>query len=237
MIVAIHQPNFFPWLGYFLKIYKSDKFVFLDNVQFPRTSRGNWINRVKINIGNEARWLTCPLIREGGVQKINEVEISESSDWKSKILKTVELNYRKTPHFIVVFELFQNLISCDTSKIAVLNEMAIRNVSEFLSLEVEFLRESTDLGEADSQLSGSALLADIVCRAGGGGYLAGDGAQGYEDVDEYRKRGLRFEKNNFISLPYSQGKTGFVGGLSILDAMFHLGADGTRKLLRECSAS
>ena len=48
-IVAIHQPNFFPWLGYFDKINKSDIFIFLDDVQFPKKG-GNWTNRVQLMV-------------------------------------------------------------------------------------------------------------------------------------------------------------------------------------------
>lgn len=60
-VVGIHQPNFFPWLGYFNKIAKSNKFVFLDNVDFPKTGAGNLVNRVKIlNNGNE-KWLTMSI--------------------------------------------------------------------------------------------------------------------------------------------------------------------------------
>ena len=72
-VVAIHQPNFFPWLGYFDKIARSDVFIFLDDVQFPKTG-GVWSNRVKILIGGEARWSTAPIDRSfTGTRKICEM--------------------------------------------------------------------------------------------------------------------------------------------------------------------
>ncbi len=49
-IVAIHQPNFFPWLGYFDKIARCDHFVLLDHVQFQKTG-GVWSNRVRMMVG------------------------------------------------------------------------------------------------------------------------------------------------------------------------------------------
>jgi hypothetical protein len=62
-VVAIHQPNFLPWLGFFDKLARADVFVLLNSVQFPRTSKGTWINRVKLLVGGEARWATVPIVR------------------------------------------------------------------------------------------------------------------------------------------------------------------------------
>ena len=58
MIVAIHQPNYAPWLGYFAKMARADVFVFLDDVQYTKNS---YINRVQIDAGGTARWLTVPV--------------------------------------------------------------------------------------------------------------------------------------------------------------------------------
>jgi hypothetical protein len=65
-LVTIHQPNFFPWLGYFDKIRQSDIFIFLDAVDYPRAGSGGMgsgVNRVRVAIQGEARWVTCPLRR------------------------------------------------------------------------------------------------------------------------------------------------------------------------------
>ena len=59
LIVGIHQPNFMPWLGYFYKIYKSDVFIFLDDVQFTKTG-SSYINRVNVNMNGESKYLTVP---------------------------------------------------------------------------------------------------------------------------------------------------------------------------------
>jgi hypothetical protein len=81
VLVACHQPNFLPWLGYFAKLARSDRFVLLDRVQFPRTSRGTYTNRVQLLIGGQPAWLTVPVVREG-VQAIGDVRIDDRLPWR-----------------------------------------------------------------------------------------------------------------------------------------------------------
>jgi WbqC-like protein family len=69
--IAIHQPNFFPWLGFFDKLARSDRFICLDNVQLPKGG-SSWINRVKFFIAGEDRWVSAPIERKPGLSKISE---------------------------------------------------------------------------------------------------------------------------------------------------------------------
>ena len=82
-IVAIHQPNFLPWIGYFYKIVKSDIFVFLDNVQYTKNS---FINRNKIKTSQGEMWLTVPVSFSFG-QLIRKVRINNLVDWQKKHLR------------------------------------------------------------------------------------------------------------------------------------------------------
>ena len=88
-VVAIHQPNFFPWLGYFDKLARADVFVELNSVQFPKTG-GTWTNRVRLMIGGKPQWFTVPVIRSyHGLRTIGEMEINPSEPWRVKFLRTV----------------------------------------------------------------------------------------------------------------------------------------------------
>ncbi|MEI6188212.1 MAG: WbqC family protein, partial [Alphaproteobacteria bacterium] len=87
-ICAIHQPNFLPWLPYFDKISKADTFIFLDEVDYPKSgnSMGSWCNRVKILMNKDEIWFSIPVIRQSGIQKIKTVEINYKEFNISKVL-------------------------------------------------------------------------------------------------------------------------------------------------------
>src|ERR671923_195501 len=90
-VVAIHQPNFLPWLGWFDKAARADVFVLLDHVQFPRTSRGTYVNRVKLLVNGSGKWVTAPIVRSGGsMQRIDEVRVDDAQPWREKVLRTIE---------------------------------------------------------------------------------------------------------------------------------------------------
>ena len=70
-IVAIHQPNFLPWMGFFDKAINASTFILLDDVQFS-DGRGNWTNRHLLLSNNKSKWVTMPISRKfSGFRKIN----------------------------------------------------------------------------------------------------------------------------------------------------------------------
>ena len=107
MICAIHQPQTYPWLGYFAKIMQSDIFVFFDDVQFKKNEYQNR-NRIKTDRG--WMWLTVPVVHNFG-QKINEVQIDNKQKWEKKHLNTLITYYRKAPFFNSLFAELKELYS------------------------------------------------------------------------------------------------------------------------------
>lgn len=232
MICAIHQPNLFPWLGYFAKIAKADVFVFLDGVQFPKTSRGTWTNRVKILTAGEPLWLTCP-VKRAETEDIAHIEMAEPAKWRRKAVRTLEHSYGKTPFFRETMDLVDPVFASTTSAIASFNMLAITTLSEALGLTCTFKRHS-DMPPGTHRTSGSRRLAAICAHEAADTYLAGDGAGGYEAPEEYQKLGIGFAKNNFAHPTYRQmGRKGFAPGLSILDALFNTGLKETHRLLTD----
>ena len=80
MVVAVHQPHYLPWLGYFEKMDQADVFVVLDTVQFEKNG---WQNRNKIKTAQGWQWLTVPVMHKFG-QRLGQVKLDQRSDWRKK---------------------------------------------------------------------------------------------------------------------------------------------------------
>ncbi len=229
-IVAIHQPNFFPWLGYFDKIARSDVFVILDDVQFPKTG-GVWCNRVKMRLAGEARWVTAPIRRAfHGVAPICEIRWADEQPWRIKLLKTLAANYSKAPFYQEITPWLEALILLPESNLARYNMAVVRAIAEQIGLQHNHFVTSSSLG---GRGNASALLIDLTLKAGGGSYLCGGGAGGYQDDEAFAAAGLKLCYQSFVHPVYSQfGGCEFVPGLSVVDALMNLGFDGVGRLMR-----
>jgi hypothetical protein len=227
-VVAVHQPNFFPWLGYFDKINKSDVFVFMDDVLFPRTSRGTWQNRVKFLIQGSPRWMTCPVVRDAGEQRIKEVRIDISKSWRKSFLKTLDYNYKKCRYFEEYRQLAADLVNYETTNLTEFNVNSIKQIVKVLGMETTFVFQS----KLETSAKATALLIDITRKARGDVYLCGGGAEGYQDDELFSKSDVILEYQGFVHPEYLQvGRQSFFPGLSIWDALFNVGLLETKKLL------
>jgi len=231
-VVAIHQPNFFPWLGYFNKIARADLFLVMDNAQFPKTG-GTWLNRVRLVVGGRPDWVTMPVVRAyHGLRRVEEMRIDNRPPWRAKLLKTIEANYRRAPFFKVAFPLLEGLINNQTDDLTEYNLSALTSLAGALGLDTSKLVRGSTLG-----VEGSAtdLLIAMVEAVGGTAYLCGGGAGGYQEDEKFADRGLRLIYQNFEHPVYPQCNTGeFTPGLSIIDALMNCGIEQTRALV--CAA-
>jgi hypothetical protein len=225
--VAIHQPNYLPWLGYFDKIARADVFVLLDSVQFPKKG-GTWINRVRILVNGRATWLTVPVVRSyHGTRTIREMRIGDDGHWRKKAIKTLRFAYRGAPFFEAVQPVLEPLIRNPTNDLAAYNEHSIRRLCELLGLQTPLLRASELPGRGEA----TDLLVSLVDAVGGDAYLAGGGAEGYQEDEKFAAAGIDLRPQRFTSPTYPQGGMDHVAGLSVVDALMHIGPDATRRLI------
>lgn len=232
-IVAIHQPNFFPWLGYFHKLRHADAFVVLDHVQFPKTGAGTWINRVKMLIAGEGRWITASLDRNfHGTRTIREMRLADDRTWITKSLASIRQSYMKSPHFDTVFPVLESVLARSDEGLAEMNLRGIRDLCEHAGLSLPEMHLSSQMGALGAS---NELLIDLIKKVGGTHYLCGAVAassSGYHDEDAFACAGITVVHQGFEHPVYSHpAKSGFEKGLSIVDALFHAGPAATLDLL------
>lgn len=226
--VAIHQPNFFPWLGYFDKIVRSDVFVFFDDVQFPKKG-GSWSNRVKMLIGGEAKWVTASIERNySGLRNINEMNFQEDN-WRVKMLKSLCSNYNKNSFYGETMEVVEPLILNPEKNIADYNIHAVTKILNRLNLKSAGIRRSSEFSLPQSS---NELLCAVTKEVGGDTYICGGGADGYQDEQVFKDLGIQLKYQKFQHPEYSQrGSESFSLGLSIIDVVMNLGWENVKNIL------
>ncbi len=224
-LIAIHQPNYLPWLGYFRKMALADTFVFLNDVQY---SKNGYINRVQILHAGRPRWLTVPVSARLG-EAIGAVGVADPN-WARSHLGSLRNFYAGAPAFKSVWPGIQALYrDLPPGGLAVINEALIRRVCDGLALRMAFRHASEfDTGAAAAD---DRLIEIVRAIDPSGQYLSGRGGASYQDPEKFRAAGIGLAYTDFRHPEYAQQTDAFVPGLSILDAIFHLGWDGTRALI------
>jgi len=221
LIVAIHQPQYLPWLGYFDKIIKADAFCFLDNVQYKKNE---WQNRNRIKTAQKQQWLTVPVLYRFP-QKIDEVKINNAVNWKRKHLQALITNYNKTPYFREYIGLFEEVYAKDWEFISDLNVNLIDQIRKLLNLEEKQTVLASALSLSDDP---TGRLIDICKALGGDTYLAGQDGANYMDLEQFNQQGINVIVQDFQHPEYPQLFGDFVSHLSIVDLLFNCGPESLK---------
>jgi hypothetical protein len=220
MNIAIHQPNFLPWIGYFYKIAKSDIFVLLDDVQYTKNS---FINRNLIKSHQGSLWITVPVQHSGKFgQLINECKIQNKSFISIKIIKTINQNYVKAPYFDYLFSELENILNTDNESLVELNIALIELVCKKLSLKTRLLRSSS-LKNIEGE--STDRLISICKTLNAKSYIFGFGAMNYQEIDLFVENSIEAKKTSFNHPTYNQLWGDFIPNLSVIDLLFNVGSD------------
>lgn len=221
-----------PWLGLFQRVFRSECHVILDHVQSQRGK--SLINRNKVLVGGEARWLGLPIWRSGaGIQKILDVQLSNAQQNLHKALETLRHSYHSAPHYAVSSSLFSLSYIDQGQTIAALNENFLRNVLEYLSCETKLVR-SSDLIKDNPELetlSGNALIVGIAKAVGAKQYLSGLGCLDFIRPDVFEAKGVEFAFFNHEQPDYPQLGEEFKANLSIFDHLSMLDHSSLREIM------
>ena len=219
--VAIMQPTYLPWIGYFGLMMAVDIFVLLDSVQFARRS---WQQRNLIKTTAGSQWLTVPVLSKGKrEQLICEVQIDTTREFHRAHLRALELNYRKAPCYADMFPLFQQELYNPPSMLVDLNIGVIERIRETLGIRTQLLRSSDLAARGENAL----LLANICSELGATEYISTPGSKVYlYESDAFSKLGIQVKYFQFQCLKYEQINGEFIPFLSTADMLLNCGVAG-----------
>jgi WbqC-like protein len=223
--VAIHQPQYLPWLGYLAKWAAADVFVFLDTVQYEKNG---WQNRNRIKTSAGARWLTVPVHARLGTP-ITDVTIDTGQPWRARHLRSIETAYALAPHLAAHRPALERLYARPWERLVPLAVESAQWLASAIGIRTPAHLASAlgvDGGDATDRLV-------ALCRAvGANTYLAGrDGAK-YMNADAFEAAGIEVLYQVYDHPVYRQVQGEFVPFLSAVDLLLTHGDEALSILRR-----
>ena len=247
MKLAVMQPYFFPYLGYFQLIKAVDKFILYDKVAYIKKG---WVNRNRIGVVNDLdRMIIVPIVNASSNKLIQDVKIDNSQKWAEKILQLIYFNYKKSGYFDEVYALVEELLKKEYEYIGEINAATTIGVARFLDIPTMITSDTSAFAEMETCLESgtydklfegenvperkTARVIEICRKENAKTYVNPIGGTELYDKEEFRSYGMNLEFVKMRNLVYPQFTKEFVPGLSIIDVLFQNGKEKTKLLLDE----
>lgn len=231
--VAIMQPYFFPYIGYWQLLCSVDKFVVYDNIQF--TKKG-WMNRNRYLLNDSAEVFTITLKKDSDYLNVNERVISERfENDKMKLLRRLESAYIQAPFYEESISIFKESIDYPNRNLFQFIFNSIQLVVKKLSIKTEIIVSSSL--PIDHLLKGQDKVIAICKELNAKGYLNPIGGKELYQQESFRVNNIELSFQKIKDIQYHQYGKPFVHSLSILDVLMFNGIEGTKRLLGNMAES
>jgi WbqC-like protein family len=221
--VVISQSMYFPWVGFLEQLRLADVFVQYDDVQF---SKGSFTNRVQIKASKGSQWMTVPLRKHNLGERIDEVQIDETKQWRSAHVQQLKAAYSKAPFLQDVLAVADSVFLKRFKSIGDLAFCSQMSLLDYFSLnpalQVQNIDDLKILG------SGSQRVQDVVASLGAHQYITGHGAWNYLDHQAMEKNGVEVRYMRYEKQPYPQLHGSFTPFVSALDLIANCGKQGAQ---------
>ena len=231
MKVAIMQPYFFPYIGYFQLVAAVNKFVIYDDVNFIK---GGWINRNNVLINKKSNLFTVPLIKASSNTLINDTKINLKfyNIWKVKFLRSLEQSYKKAPYFTEVYNLIENVLEINENDL--ISELAvnsIKNVIDYLQLDTEICETSENYNNKTK--SGQERVLDICGIEKASQYINPIGGIELYSKKTFKENGIALNFIKSKQIIYTQFDNDFSPWLSIIDVLMFNSVSEVNKMVNQ----
>lgn len=217
--IAVMQPTYLPWYGYFGLIDYVDEFIFLNNVQFEKRS---WQSRNFIKSNEKKLMLSIGVSSKGKFfQNLDQVLILEELKNKKKHLKAIELNYKKTKYFNEYFPLLSNIYDQEYKYLKDLNIAIINLVCGLLNIKTKITHSNNLKLNFDSKID---RLVEICKCLNAKSYISPEGSKNYlNDTKLFETNKIDLRYFNMKNFTYNQNGGDFISNLSVIDLIFNEG--------------
>ena len=219
MKLAIMQPYFFPYIGYWQLLNLVDRFVIYDDVNYIK--RG-WINRNRILINGQPNYITVPLNHASQNKLICDMSMQASPKWRKKLIKSIGNSYGKAPFYSSVFPILDKIISYDTDNLAEFLSHQLVTLAAFLGINTKFIMTSRCY--KNISLTGQDRIIDICKHEKASIYINPRGGQTLYNTDTFNHEDIDLQFITMRPFPYKQRVAGFSPCLSIIDPLMEIGA-------------
>ena len=223
MRVVISQSMYFPWVGMLEQLSLADCFVNYNDVQF---SKGSFTNRVQVKTATGMRWMTVPLRGHKFGQKIDEVRVNTSIDWRDQHRELLNQSYLDAAHKEEMLNLVDDVLSISSSDLSGIVRKSMIVLADYFTL----LNETKIYDAADMGISGygSQRVLDIVKSLSGRVYITGHGARNYLDHELFERNGIEVRYMDYGCHHYQQLHGDFKAYVTGLDLLANCGRDGKK---------
>lgn len=226
MRVAIMQPYFFPYIGYFQLIAASDVFVLHDDVQYIKAG---WVNRNRILLNGESCMITFPVQKDAHELPINARRYVDDKRTRKDIINLIKQAYAKAPCYRQVFPMLEELMMFEDNNVARFNENLIRRIAEFLGLSCKIIN-SSDM-EKDNSLAGEPRVLEICKRLDATDYTNPIGGTELYRQETFHQHGITLRFLEAQNERYDQCSNVWEPFLSIIDVLMCNSNENTHQLL------
>lgn len=215
MKVAIMQPYFFPYLGYFQLVAAVNTFVVWDDVQYIQ--RG-WVNRNRILLNSEPTYITLPVEKAAQTAYINERQVTDLAAATPKILGQIHAAYRKAPYYAETRDLVEKILTLPERNLGRYLFQGLQLICQYMELETVLLL-SSELQKDDEGLSSTQRILEICKTQNADMYVNAIGGRHLYQAEDFSAQGMELRFIAMEDIHYDQSVTPFVPYLSIIDVL------------------
>lgn len=215
MKLAIMQPYFFPYIGYFQLINAVDEFVIYDNIEF--TKKG-WINRNRILVNGKDAIISLPLKKDSDYLHVSERFLSDTWDVeRKKMLNRISESYRKAPFFKDTYPVIEKCIMYDDTNLFKFILHSVQTLTQFLNISTNLVVSSSI--PIDNQLKSYEKVMAICNQRGADIYINPIGGIELYSKEEFELNCIKIQFQKSNSINYIQYNNEFIPWLSIIDVL------------------